>query len=160
VLKVERLEACEDALVIAVRPASVQKEPDKRRLLIGAEVGEDEVIDNAHVVERRGELKRARQTARHALLRRHPRDIDAFVKDRTFVRTEVAGDEVEEGRLARAVRADDAGDFMLVQREVDGIDRRQGAKPLGDAPGAEDFGVANNPATSAAAGCSARRRSP
>jgi hypothetical protein len=63
------------------------------------------------------------------------------VQDRALIRPKIAGDEVEERRLAGAVRADDAGDFVLAEREVDAVDGGQRAEAFGYAPGAEDFGA-------------------
>ncbi len=59
------------------------------------------------------------------------RDIDAFVQNHAFVGREHAGEQIEEGGLAGAVRADDARDLKLAQREIDVIDRDQRAETLG-----------------------------
>ena len=70
-----------------------------------------------------------------------------------------AGDHVEEGRLAGAVRADQADDRALRDREVDLVDRDQAAEALGDLAGLEDRPGAIA-ARADAAGAVVARRSP
>ena len=53
------------------------------------------------------------------------------------------GDHVEERRLARAVRPDQADDRALLDREVDPVDRHQAAEALGQAAYVEQVGHAS-----------------
>ena len=53
-------------------------------------------------------------------------------RDRAFARLEQAGDDVEEGRLAGPVGADEAHDGALGDVEVDGSHRDEAAEPLRD----------------------------
>src|SRR5207253_2904817 len=53
-------------------------------------------------------LERARDAKPHDLMRRHPHEVGPAKKHRALARAVHAGDEVEERRLAGAVRADDA----------------------------------------------------
>ena len=53
---------------------------------------------------------------------------------------QVAGQAVEEGRLARAVGADQAEDVALLDRHRGVVDRLEGAERLGDVPGLNQHG--------------------
>jgi hypothetical protein len=81
------------------------------------------------------------------------------VEDAALVRPEISRDEIEERGLAGTIGANDAGDFVLAKRVIDGVYRRERAKAFGYALRAKDFGV-NSRATSAAAAQKARRPSP
>ena len=67
------------------------------------------------------------------------------------------GDDVEEGGLARPVRADQADDGLLGDGEVDAVDRDQAAEPLGDLLGLQDVahpGPPDSPKISSVPGAS------
>src|SRR5690606_22437581 len=60
-----------------------------------------------------------------------PVDALAGKRDRPCVGRKDAGDHVEQGGLAGAVRADDGEDFAPLHVEADAIDRKQTAEALG-----------------------------
>src|SRR6185369_8566173 len=94
---------------------------------------------DAQVVESGGELKGAHQPARYALLRREAGDVLAAIKNAAFLRRVEAGEQIEEGGLTGAVRADNAGDFIFAQRIGHVVDRDHRAEPLGDVLRPDDF---------------------
>ena len=55
--------------------------------------------------------------SRERAMRRHRRDVGAGEDDAARVGRDVAGDEVEHGRFAGAVRADDGERLTLLDRE-------------------------------------------
>ena len=67
-----------------------------------------------------------------ALLRRKSADVSPLKKHAPRRRSELPGEEIEQRRLAGAVRADDADELAL--RDVEGhvVDREQPAEALGD----------------------------
>jgi len=65
-------------------------------------------------------------------VRGHPRDVAAVEEDAALVRGVEARDDIEEGGLARAVRADDADDLARGGAQRDFTDRGQSAEALGD----------------------------
>ena len=81
--------------------------------------------DHLHVLERarRRRAARSRATAAHRCARPSRRDLAAR-------RRQHAGDEVEGGRLAGAVRADQAEDLAGPDLEADVVDRDQAAEFL------------------------------
>jgi hypothetical protein len=58
------------------------------------------------MVEQAGRLKDATDAEDRALMRRHLRDVDIGVENASRRRLFQSGDEIEESRLAGAVRAD------------------------------------------------------
>jgi hypothetical protein len=109
-------------------------EREARGVLQGVVLGDDQVFEHGHlreqadVLEGAHHLRRARDLvagqlfeAQHAALR----VVEADAADRRLVET---GQAVEEGRLAGAVRSDDAGDLARgdVERQV--VDRQQAAE--------------------------------
>ena len=94
-----------------------QRAPHRRRLR-----GDREVLGHGQVVEELGRLPRARQAAARALVRRQPRQLAAVQLDAPAGAHE-AGDRVDEGRLARAVGADQPDHGALGHLEPD-VDER------------------------------------
>src|SRR5213593_4837737 len=61
---------------------------------------------------------------------RHARDVPAEERDGAGVGRELTGDEVEERRLARAVRPDDQTALARLDGEVDGVGHTEAAERL------------------------------
>src|SRR5262249_30847244 len=62
-----------------------------------------------------------------------PRQVAAEERDRSGIGPELAGDEVEERRLAGAVRPDDEASLARLDDEVDGVGDAQAAERFGEA---------------------------
>ena len=140
-LQVEGFQRLDDFRIVALAFAGVEQQRQHRRRAVRAEKGQHQVVDDAEIVERRGELERPHQAARDPLLRRHAGDVFAMVVDRSFVGRKKTGQQIEKRGLAGAVRADDAGDLVFAQQVADVIDRDLLAEPLGDAFGSDDLGA-------------------
>ena len=91
--------------------------------LAGAEGGADQqILEHRHADERVRDLVRAADAAAAALVGRQRRDVRSVEDDPAGIRRQAAGDQVEQRRLAGAVRPDHAERFALVQ--VQCSDRR------------------------------------
>ena len=64
-------------------------------------------------------------------MRRQAGNLTPFKPDRSGGRRERAGDQIEGRRLTRPVRADEAQDLALLDREIDLIDGEKPPKPFG-----------------------------
>ena len=94
--------------------------------------GHDVLLDR-HVQEQTERLERAGDTAARDPVRVEPDDRLPLEDDLAAVRRVDAGDQVEERRLAGAVRPDDADDLTFVHDEVEAVDAGQAAERLGQA---------------------------
>src|SRR5581483_6515572 len=74
--------------------------------------------------------ERARDAQPSQNVRRHPGDIAAVERHRAGVGWQRAGDEIECGALAGAVRPDDRGDAVALALEAQIVDGAQAAKGL------------------------------
>ena len=92
----------------------------------------DRVVEHREPRERLDELEGAADAGRAHPVRRQAADRAPAETDRAGVRPMQAGDEVEERRLAGAVRADERGDRVALDREGRPRDRAQAAKRLAD----------------------------
>src|SRR5207249_7625753 len=72
--------------------------------------------------EQTGVLERAPEAAPGPGVRRQGRDVRAAEHDPSPIGGQEPGDEVEDGRLARAIGADEPEDLPLVDAEVDAVD--------------------------------------
>ena len=72
------------------------------------------IVEYAQVSEHAAVLERAGESERGDLLGREARHVAASECHRASVRRVEAGDEIEHGRLAGAVRADDADKLAFV----------------------------------------------
>ena len=97
---------------------------------------DEHVLEHREPLERPRDLRGAPDPATTPGMGGLPGDVGAVEADRAPVGSQVAGDEVEQRRLARAVRPDDAEGLTLgnVEREV--LDDADAAEALGDA---DDF---------------------
>ena len=111
--------------------AGVEQQPQQRRLLVRAEKRQHQVVDHAEIVERGRQLKGAHHPLGDPFLGRHAGDVFAAIANDPFVGRVISGQQIEESRLAGAVRTDDAGDFIFLQEVVDLVDRDQRAESLG-----------------------------
>src|SRR5207302_10584137 len=83
--------------------------------------------------EEAGILERTLQSGLGPLVRAQPGDLLAEQPDLAGVGFEEAGDDVEQGRLAGTVGADQAEDLAVVDREADVVDRLHPAEALAHA---------------------------
>src|SRR5205814_1712434 len=97
--------------------------------------GERDMLDGAQLLEEAGDLERARNPALRDLMRTQSSDIDAEEKDSTARRHEEAGQEVEEARLARAVRPNEGVDLPLAQSQVHAVHRSEAGEVLSECMG-------------------------
>ena len=101
---------------------------------------DDDVVDDRHGLEALDHLEGAPDAALAALRRRQARDVLAVEPDRAFGRRQHARDQVEQRRLAGAVRADQADDLAAADRDRDVAVGDQAAEALRDAAGFEQRG--------------------
>src|SRR3569832_813967 len=92
-----------------------------------------DVLENSKLRENLGNLESPRHPARHALMRRKTRDVDAVEDNVAGGRRKDAAYQGEERSLARAIRPDDGAQFALGDAERDIAHGHQIAEPLGDA---------------------------
>src|SRR4051794_3177935 len=78
-------------------------------------------------------LERAGEPRASAPLRRPACDLALLELDPAGRREVEAGDQVDERRLARAVRADQADDLLPAEREIDALERLHTLERAGDA---------------------------
>src|ERR1700733_10916337 len=115
-------------------------EPDQLEQLLdpGADLGwlaladleaKGDVVEHGHVRERRVVLE---DESDAAILRSGPGHILAGDPDRATVRLLEAGDDAQQGRLARAARPEQCGQPALGHVERDVVERDKVAEPLGD----------------------------
>jgi len=106
--------------------------------LAAAEAGRGhEVLEHGHRAEGLRHLVAAADAAAAASMRREARDVAAVVFDATGVAAHVARDQVEQRRLAGAVRTEDAERLARFDRERDVVRDLHRAVGLADAVQAE-----------------------
>ena len=96
-----------------------------------------EVLSHGEVVEQLGALPGPCQAAPRPDVRWHPREVAPVQLDPPGVPDE-AGDRVDERRLARAVRADEADQLALGDLEIDVLDGVDSSEPHRQARRAQD----------------------
>ena len=106
----------------------------------GVRGAHEHVLEHAHVRERLGDLVGAAQAQAADVLPRRVRDVLALELDPARVGPIHAGDEVEEGRLAGAVRPDDAQRFAFAQLHAQVVDDLHAAEGLVETGGLEHHG--------------------
>src|SRR6185437_10418822 len=92
-----------------------------------------DVFEDRHVLERRRHLEGAPDAEARMRFRRESRHVGAIKHDTAGRRLEIARDAVEEGRLAGAVRADQADDLAGLDCEVGVLERHEAAESAADA---------------------------
>jgi hypothetical protein len=112
----------------------------------GAAVGRRrDVLLNRHVQEQPQRLERARDAGGRHAVRREPDQLALVEPDGALVRLVHAGDQVEDGRLAGAVRTDQADHLALVHGQVELGDHVQAAEGLAHAGQLEQRGHVTSP---------------
>ena len=99
-----------------------------------------DVVDEGHLVEQAGDLERAGHAQVDDLLRAEPGDVAVAEVDRARRGRQEAGEQVEQGGLAGAVRPDQGVHAALGDVEVDPLDGGEAAELLGQCPGAQQRG--------------------
>src|SRR5216117_2081533 len=118
----------EGRLVLA-RHASIEKEADGGRPPAQV-VGDDDVLQGAHLLEDRRLLERADHPLAGHQVGGETCDVLALEDHAAGRPREERGDQLEEGALAGAVRPDDAEHLALVRLERHVVDRHEAAEPL------------------------------
>ena len=105
--------------------AGVEQQPHQRRLLVRTKKRQHQIVDQGEIVERGRQLKGAHHPLGDPFLGRHAGGIFATIANDPFVGRVISGQQIEESRLARAVRTDNAGDFIFLKEVVNFVDRNQ-----------------------------------
>ena len=92
--------------------------------------GEHDVVEQRQAAERPGDLEGAADPLVDDAVRRSAGDLAPVKADRAGGRRQGAGEQVEDRALARAVWADQAEDFALIDLERDVVDRSEAAEAL------------------------------
>src|SRR3972149_7001406 len=100
---------------------------------------DEDVLERGHVREQADVLERTADAERRDLVGAQAEQRLLAEGDAPLVGLVEAGEDVEERRLARPVRADDRGD-ALVEREVHRVQGGEAAEPLRDTAGLEQGG--------------------
>src|SRR4029077_20064899 len=95
-----------------------------------AMLADPDVVEGAHVLEQPDVLEGAGDAERRGLVRLRAGDVAALEHDATLGRREDAGDRVEQGRLARAIRADQREHLAALRVERHIIHGDEAAEPL------------------------------
>jgi hypothetical protein len=101
-----------------VEPDPPQVEPELPPRLHG----EANVLEHREIGEQLRQLERAAKAAVGALRHRLVGDVGAIQLHRALARAELPGDEIEVGRLARAVRPDDRRQRARLECAADVVD--------------------------------------
>ena len=100
--------------------------------------GDADVFQHARVGQDVGDLVGAGDPLLRDPVGRQPGDVIAVEQDPAGGRPQHAGQAVEEGALAGAVRADHGADLVAPDREIDPVQRGQPAEAHGQPLGAQD----------------------
>src|SRR5438309_9824853 len=87
--------------------------------------GQRDVVEDGQLPERAGDLEGPRAAGGAARVGREARDLVSPEADGAGRRRQRPGDAVEEGRLPRAVRSDEAQDLALPHLKRDGAEGRE-----------------------------------
>src|SRR5207302_9641195 len=85
------------------------------------ETRQQQILEHAHVAEQSTDLKAAHQAASRNLVRLEPQQRASIEKNVAAVRRIEAGNEVDERRLAGAVRSDQSADLARRDRKIDAV---------------------------------------
>jgi len=100
---------------------------------LAEEAREHHVVEERESAERSRDLKRATDPEIDDPVRRLPGDLAPLEANRARVRRERTGEHVEDRALAGSVRADQAEDLALLDRERHAVDGREATEALGEA---------------------------
>ena len=95
-----------------------------------ARQGDEDVLDHSHPGEQAEILERAGDAGLDQRVRLAPADVAAPEHDLAAVGAQEPGQQVERGRLAGAVRADQPGDAALPEPDAEVRDRSDAAEGL------------------------------
>src|SRR5258707_9230053 len=95
---------------------------------MGRVVRHEDVLEDRQVREHARELEGSNDPGSGHLVRGHPHKVSSVESNGPPAGANIARKHAEHGRLARAVRADDAGDGPLSDREADLVDRANPAE--------------------------------
>ena len=129
----DMIERCERLLPPApLRAGGVQRAEDRADRLLAELAGDADhhVVQCGQVGEQPQVLEGARDAGAHDRLRPQPVQLAVAKCDAAFVGHQEAGDHVEDRRLARAVRTDEAGDAPLLDGEAAVPQGVQSAEPM------------------------------
>src|SRR5262249_18347013 len=122
-------------------PIAVCELHEVARLALARENRQRDVVAEGELVEQVDELEASRDPRLDPLIGRLLGHVAAFEQDLAAVGPQEAAHQVDERRLARAVRADQRQHFSGVDLEVDVVDRAIFAKRFGDGAGLEQAHV-------------------
>src|SRR5438876_1386641 len=101
----------------------------------------EHVLEHGHAAEKLRQLKRPRDAHRGVDVRRAPAHPLPANPDLPAVRGEVAGQQVDERRLAGAIRADQPDEVTLGDDEIHGVVRHDAAEPLDETDASHELGA-------------------
>ena len=120
-----------DLLLLAPLPGCAQDRAHEAGARVRVRGGHHVLLDR-HVEEEPQRLERARDAELRDLVRREADEVAALEQHLALVGPVDTGDQVEQRRLARAVRPDHADDLALVDVQVEVGDHVQAAERLRD----------------------------
>ena len=100
----------EDLMSLAARLGRIRRSHQR---------ADDDIVDDIHRIKALHDLERSGDAAQAAVRRRKPGDVLAVEMDRPVGWWQRAGDEIEQRRFARAVRADETDDLATRDLERD-----------------------------------------
>ncbi len=131
------LRACASSRAVAARPDHAREKPAARAHVRA----HHDVLQHAHAREEARSLERPRDAPRRDPVGRQTGDRRSVEGDGPCGRRDAAGDQVEEGRLSRAVGADDRLHDPRRTRESHVVDDVQAAEPLLQAADGKERGA-------------------
>ena len=126
-----------ELLLVAPRRRGPEIEAEQARARAQV-MGDDDAVARRHALEDRRFLEGAHDPLARHDMRREPGDHLAVEAHLAAGRLHEGRDQLEDGRLARAVGADDRQDFVRLDVERDLVDGGQAAVALGEVPDRED----------------------
>ena len=123
----ERLRALLVLLRAELPRAKKQRQRRERTML---ELRDEHILQHGHLRKQPDVLESARQPEPANAMRRAPGNLAPVDPDRAAIGTVDAAEAIEEGGLARAVRADDADDAVRADAEIDLLHGLQPAEGL------------------------------
>src|SRR3989442_327274 len=105
------------------------------------QTGHEHVLEHGHAAEKLRQLKRPRDAHRGVDVRRAPAHPLPANPDLPAVRGEVAGQQVDERRLAGAIPADQPDEVTRGDDEIHGVVRHDAAEPLDETDASHELGA-------------------
>ena len=121
-------------LVRACRHRTKRRDRTERRHdALVRQHGDADIVHHTEPAEHALDLQRARDAAAHDLVRLEPENIAAIEGRASAVGAQLAGYQIEQRRLAGAVRPDDGIELAACEIDRDVVDRNEAAEALGHA---------------------------